>query len=194
MPLVKQNMQGINGRHIEKRFYDRILVLLKAKGMNIDKLPRLEESKTKLPTLRNEQDVEKHLLEPLLSKLDYSRGDWEQQIKVKVGRREKAIPDYVILPTREGTSNQVRAAWVWEAKLSIASHKQLQQDFEQAVSYARLLDANGVGLISKEGIWVCTKQEGYSLQKARHWSWQALNAIDPKRSPKNSRQEAKVVT
>ncbi len=146
--------------------------------MDIGKLPLLEDSKIKIPAIRTERDVEKHLLEPFLIKLDFSEDDWARQVKVKIGRQEKAIPDYVLLPIRDGVSNRVRAAWVWEAKLSIATHKQLQRDFEQAVSYAGLLDANGVGLVSKEGVWVSLKQDDYSLQKARHWSWQSLGEID----------------
>ena len=40
--------------------------------------------------------------------------------------------------------------WVFEAKHSIDSHKQLKIDFDQAKSYALILQCQGLCLISKE--------------------------------------------
>ena len=42
MPLVKGNMQGINGRPIKKPFYDRLLSIVGAKGADFSAFPRLE--------------------------------------------------------------------------------------------------------------------------------------------------------
>lgn len=178
LPLVKQNMQGINGRRIEKRFYDRILTLLEARGQDITSLPRLEDVDMGEIKLQNERDVEVNLLEPLLRELGFMSEDWERQIKLQVGRSEKVIPDYVIWPSRTASSRNIQGAWVWEAKFTITTNAQLQKDFEQAASYARLVSAKGVGLISIEGIWLSLQVDDYSFHKAKHFSRQRLNEID----------------
>lgn len=178
MPLVKSNMQGINGRQIPKRFYDRILTLLEAKGMKVESLPQLPDIHFGTSILRNERDVELHLLEPLLHELGFTAEDWERQVILQVGRQGRVVPDYLIFPSRNPLSQNIRAAWVWEAKFSITSNNQLQMDFEQATSYARLVDAYGVGLVSKEGLWLSLRIDSYSLHKSRHWSWWQLREID----------------
>jgi len=177
-PLVKGNMQGINGRNVPKRFYDRILSLLEKKGMEIASLPHLDNMEVKGLRLNNERDVEVCLLEPLLAELGFLPADWERQVKLRVGRSEKAIPDYLIHTSKDTALKTVHADWVWEAKFSVISHEQLQKDFGQARSYARLVDAEGVGVISKEGVWISTKKDDYSIKKARHWSAVQLREVD----------------
>lgn len=178
MPLVKGNMQGINGRPIKKPFYDRLLSILGAKGMDFSALPRLDDVEIGGVALRHERDVEQHLLEPLLAELGFHPGDWIRQMKLRVGRREKVIPDYVVLPADRVGGRSTRGAWVWEAKFSIPSHRQLQKDFEQATSYARLVGAVGVSLISKEGLWLSLRRDEYLLGKARHWSAVQIQSSD----------------
>ena len=122
--------------------------------------------------------MEQHLLEPLLAELGFHPGDWIRQMKLRVGRSEKVIPDYVVLPADRVGGRSMRGAWVWEAKFSIPSHRQLQKDFEQATSYARLVGAVGVSLISKEGLWLSLRRDEYLLGKARHWSAVQLQSSD----------------
>jgi hypothetical protein len=152
MPLVKKNMQGINGRIIEKKYYDRLLVILESKGQNIDLLPKLDNIEIPSIEIKNERDVEIYLLDPLLEKLDYNQQDWKHQLKVRMGRREKIIPDYVIFPNEEKGNES--GFWVFEAKHSIESHKQLKIDFEQAKSYALRLQGKGLCLVSISKAWV----------------------------------------
>jgi hypothetical protein len=178
MPLVKSNMQGINGRVITKPYYDRLLELLRGKGENTSVLPQLEEVEIEDVSLRNERDVELHLLEPLLKELGFQLGDWIRQMKLRVGRSEKVIPDYVLLPAERREDHAPRAAWVWEAKFSIRSHQQLRKDFEQVTSYARLVGALGVSLLSREGLWLSLRQDDYALAKAKHWSMAQIRTPD----------------
>ena len=133
-------------------------------------MPRLEDVEIGGIVIKTERDVEQQLLEPLLLELGFGAGDWVRQLKLRVGRAEKVIPDYVILSRERPSGLTARGAWVWEAKLSISTHQQLQRDFEQASSYARLVGAAGVGLVSKEGIWLSLKEADYTLDKAKHWS------------------------
>jgi DNA-binding FrmR family transcriptional regulator len=152
MPLVKGNMQGINGRLIQKKYCDRILQLLEAKGQDISDLPQLLVDALPDIEIRNERDVEKHLLEPLLNKLGFKEHHWKKQLSLRMGRGYSVFPDYVIFPVEE--RNNESGYWVWEAKLTIINNKQLSEDFGQVKSYALRLNCKGLGLISKEGIWL----------------------------------------
>jgi hypothetical protein len=167
---VLKGMQSIsNNVKIPKIFYDRIVLLLEENGTNVSKLPKLENRAMESVSVESERDVEIHVLEPLLRALGFDASDWERQVHLRVGRSEKVIPDYLIRPERDQCGKFVHAEWVWEAKLSILSHSQLEKDFQQVCSYARLVDARGASLLSKEGVWVGLKMEGFSLKVARHW-------------------------
>lgn len=170
MPLVRANMQGINGREIPKEYYDRLRSLWELRGADVGALPTLDSLQFPSEPITNERDVEIVLLEPLLRELGYEESEWTRQLKVRVGRTERAIPDYVLLPKASADGARRTAFWIWEAKLSISTHQQLAKDFEQAASYARLLDAEGAGLISREGVWLGLRESGFELQKAHYWS------------------------
>jgi hypothetical protein len=170
LPLVKGNMQGINGRIIPKKYYDRIIEILKTKGEDISLLPTLADNIIQNIDLKNEKDVEKYLLEPLLKKLGFSEPNWKKQLKLRMGRGEKVFPDYVIFPKEE--RNNESGFWVWEAKYSIINNKQLKEDFGQAKSYALRLNCKGLGLISKEGVWISTQD--FSFEKIKFWSWSQI--------------------
>jgi hypothetical protein len=174
MPLVRGNMQGINGRIIEKRYYDRILELLKQKGDDIEKLPRLSNDFIQETELQNEKDIEKILLEPLLKRLGYNESNWKRQLKLRMGRGDRVFPDYVIFPKEE--RNNESGYWTWEAKYTIPSNKQLKEDFGQAKSYALRLNCKGLGLISKEGVWL--SESNFAIEKMKFWSWKQIGESD----------------
>ena len=176
MPLIKANMQGINGRVIEKNYYDRIIELLASKGVAIESLPQLTNDFVADVALKNEKDVELCLLEPLLIKLGYSEADWKRQFKLRMGRGDRVYPDYVIFPNED--RNNESGYWVWEAKFSIANSKQLEEDFGQAKSYALRLNCKGLCLISREGVWVSEAKENFDFSKVSYWSWEQIGDVD----------------
>jgi len=171
LSLVKANMQGINGRSIPKKYYDRLLELLKNKGQDISILPQLDNYEIFIDILENEKDIENKLLEPLLLKIGYTKDDWIRQLKLRMGRGDKVYPDYVILPHIE--RNNESCYWVWEAKYSINSHKQLEEDFGQAKSYALRLKSSGLGIVSREGVWLSIPE--YNIKDIMFWSWKQIN-------------------
>ena len=174
LPLVKGNMQGINGRQIGVKYYNRILEILKQKNDNIDNLPKIKEIEIEEVKIKNEHDVELKLLEPLLEKLGYSKKDWQRQVKVKIGRTERIIPDYVIFP--ELIKGNEKGYWIWEAKYSIPSHKQLKEDANQAKSYALRFQSKGFSLVSKEGIWISDKN--LDINNLKYLTWIQLESND----------------
>ena len=119
-----------------------------------------------------ERDVEVNYLEPFLRRLGFARADWTRQLPVRVGRGHLKFPDYALLVQNDG--DNVRAEYIWEAKYSIPTEHQLKIDFGQARSYALLLQSRALGLVSKEGIWYTTKEEGFDFQKLRHFTWEEL--------------------
>jgi hypothetical protein len=174
MPLVKGNMQGINGRLIEKIYYDRILELLKQKQQDTSNIPKLENTEIEIVNLNNESDVELKLLEPLLLRLGYSKNDWQRQVKVKIGRTERIIPDYVIFP--DLIKGNEKGHWIWEAKYSIPNHKQLKEDANQAKSYALRFQSQGFSLVAKEGLWISDKD--MSIDQLKYFTWKQLESND----------------
>ncbi|MGO8694629.1 MAG: hypothetical protein ACLQMF_13285 [Rectinemataceae bacterium] len=177
MPLVRKNLQGINGDIIEKKYYDRILYLMAQKGFDISVLPKLEALSFSTDIhLVVERDVEQNLLEPLLIKLGYTQMDWVRQLKIKIGRGERIIPDYVLLLNKK--KDDYSSYWVWEAKYSIVTDGDLQDAFIQAKSYAQRLSTTGLGIVAKEGIWV-TGDVNIDSKKLMFYSWTDLNGERP---------------
>jgi hypothetical protein len=167
MPLVRRSMQGINGVKIEKKYYDRIIELLKEKGYAVENLPQLPNIIYSTEDIKDEHDVEIKLIEPLLTRLDFTTQDYSRQLRVKIGRNEKIIPDYVCHPVFK--NNDWSCQWIWESKYSIANSKELERDFLQAKSYALRLNAKGLSLAAKEGAWVTTDFSDYEKLKFFPW-------------------------
>ena len=123
--------------------------------------------------LQVEHDVEVQLLEPLLRRIGFSEEEWTTQYSVRVGRENRSRPDYVIHLDTAGT--WPRAAFVFEAKLSVPSKHQLQKDFGQAVAYADLLHARVAALVAREGLWVCPRISGdFSYSEIKFHDWAEL--------------------
>jgi len=174
--FIKMNMQGMNARSIEKKYYDRILEILAYKGMNLDNLPTIHYEPEPDIVLKNERDVEIYLLEPLLKRLGYKETDWKRQMKLRMGRGYRVYPDYVIYPIDE--RNNESGQFVWEAKFSIKNNKQLLEDLGQVKSYAIRLNCKGFGLVSKEGVWFSESMKGFSFQAMEFWSWKQMGEFD----------------
>lgn len=171
MPIVKKNMQGVNGIEIPPSIYNHILEQTNSNHIIQISCPEIAESLE----IKLEKDVEQKLLEPLLEKLGYSKGDYITQFRVRMGRNEKIIPDYAIFPTY--TPGYETAQFIWEAKKTIPNQKQLEIDIPQAVSYARRLKSQGCALVAQEGIWIMTKDDDYK-KVVFHCTWNELNNID----------------
>lgn len=183
MPLVKRTMQGLNGFEVEPIYYDRILELLESRGFKTSELPKVKTRASPVLDVFSEKEVETILLEPLLEKLGFKFEDWLRQVVVRLGRGETAIPDYILLP-EFGPDQKVKSAqWVWEAKLTI-SVRELERDFRQARSYALLLGCAGLGLISREGIWISLGKDKFELEKIYFWSHSEVTKLKVQRELK----------
>jgi len=50
--------------------------------------------------------------------------------------------------------------------------------FYQAKSYALRLNANGLGLVALEGVWLSYKKNSFMFEKIIKYSWDEINEAD----------------
>lgn len=171
LPIVRKNMQGINGVELYPSVYNHLVEISKAK------VPALEYSGTKTDSeYVNEKAVETMLIKPLIQKLGYRENEYKQQMYVEIGNHNKAlIPDFVLLPDeRRGFASGFA---IIEAKRSIKSEKALKEVMVQARSYAKILTAKYCAVASMEKIWIAQRKDGYE-QLIFQASWEMLNNAD----------------
>lgn len=151
VPIVRRNLQGINGIELTAQDYSELLRFIGEKGGDISSLPRLfEGSDIDFGEIKLEKDVEEKILIPMLQRLGYTEADWSRQLSQKAGRTEKAIPDFVFFPS--GEKHFENAPMVIEAKLDMSLITEQQKAFSQGLSYARMLRSSLMGICDKERI------------------------------------------
>ncbi|QDS86388.1 hypothetical protein EC9_05500 [Rosistilla ulvae] len=177
-PAVRARFQGRGGKPIPTSQYNAILEMAADKGFDTSILP---SAPADLPTLdlnlKNERDVETQLIEPLLERLGYATPDYVRQLTVKIGRRERIIPDYAIgLRAHNG---QTTVSILIEAKLDILSERQRDVDFRQARSYGKVLNAHQILLAARQGIWLYKNDLGdFDKDRFEFWNWIELGTAD----------------
>lgn len=171
IPIVRKNMQGINGVELLPSQYNHLMNMANAD------VPRLEYTVIDNDlTFTREKDVENLLIIPLIKKLGYSDEEWEPQMYIEIGNHNKAIiPDFVILPNK--TKGKQSAFAIIEAKLTIPNQKFLEEVQIQARSYARQLGTRYSVIASKEKIRIYTAKDLYS-EEIFSASWEKLNDAD----------------
>lgn len=156
LPIVKKNMQGINGVELFPSVYNHLLNIAKSN------LPKLEFTiNNNDMVFSREKDVENKLIKPFLKELGYNESDYRQQLYIEIGNHNHAlIPDFVIHPIV--SKGHQSADFLIEAKLSIPSNKILEEVKTQARGYANLLKAKYSIIAAKEGIWIMDSSDDYS--------------------------------
>lgn len=156
MPIVKKNMQGLNGIELKPSEYNHLLDLGHSDAM------RLEYSTVNSDKeYSTEKEVEDNVIKPLLAKIGYDEADYVQQLYLDIGNHNHAlIPDFVLLPESKGNNKSAFA--VVEAKRSITNSKELNAAKSQVRSYAKLLGTKYAAIVSQEKIWVFSSNDDYS--------------------------------
>lgn len=172
LPIVRKNMQGINGVELKPSVYNHLLELTRAP------LPPLAAPPAEADSARSitcEKDVEDQLIKPFLKRLGYSKQDYEQQLYIPIGNHNNAlIPDFVICPRVQ--NENPTAFLLIEAKKAIASARDLEDAKRQARSYARQLNAAFTVIASQEGIWIAAADD-YTRDILVH-TWVELKKVD----------------
>jgi hypothetical protein len=133
-PAVRAHFQGRNGMSFTVGEYQTLIGMFGDKGMDVSRLPPAPEE-LQLPdaSLNDERDVEVHLVEPLLRRLGFTDSDWRYQLRVRMGRGERNVPDYVL--GVDDTPGEELGAALIECKYDIANSKERKE----ATSLARRL-------------------------------------------------------
>jgi len=176
MPAIKSSLRVVDGKVIDKRYYERIIDLLDEKGFAIENLPQLDSNYVPNKILMTDKDIERHLLRPLLLKLGYNETDLKKHFNMIMSNGLRVYLDYVILPD-EDTSNK-SAYWIWETRFTITDHKQLTEIFDKIKPYALHLNCNGFGILSKDGAWISDAKTNFEFDKMRYWSWKQIGEED----------------
>ena len=168
---VRSRFQGCSGTAFSADEYREILRLASAKGFDIATLPEPPED-LRLPdvSLSCERDVEIYLVEPLLQRLGFSEADWRYQPRIRMGRGERNVPDYVL--GADETPGEEAGVAVIESKFDISTAKERREAFVQAKSYALRLQADTVVLAARQGVWVFKRDRrsfDESLCAFRNW-------------------------
>jgi hypothetical protein len=178
--LVRSSMQGLNGRRFTYHEYEAILKIMERKGQDTSALPKIEpllDMGDDETLLKDERDVEIHLVEPLLEKLGYETGDWTRQMVVRMGSGEKIYPDYAFFAKQNKGEEQ--AKMVLEAKYRLKTQKELFKAYWQAKSYALRLEASIFIIAAIEGIWIFgLTKTGFDFEKHEHKTWQEIYQPD----------------
>lgn len=150
--------------------------MVETKGMDISVLPQIENNDfAGNQEIKNERDVERYLIEPLLEKLEYTEEDWVRQMTLRMGRGEKVYPDYCIGAIEK--RGEEKAKMIIEAKYKIIN---LHKDFSQARSYTLRLQVKKFILESLEGIWIFEPNSNgdYIFEKNHRFNWNELQNPD----------------
>lgn len=159
LPMLNNNLQGINGKMLPSWAYSALLKMIGAKGGDLERIPVLYETKGWDPgVVRLEEDVENNILIPALKDLGYTEDDWKRQMRLKSGRKEeREIPDFVFFP--HGEKQFENSPMVIEAKLHMGSEKERKDAYRQAQSYARMMKS-GIFCICDDEKLIVFKETG----------------------------------
>lgn len=163
LPMLNNNLQGVNGKRLPSWAYSALLRMIAAKGDDISKLPVLYETKDwKHEHKASEKHVENEILIPFLHDLGYVDTDWNRQLRLKSGRKEeREIPDFVFFP--HGEKQFENAPLLIEAKWLMKSEKDRNDAYRQALSYARMLQAPIFGICDEERLIIYQQQKNGSF-------------------------------
>lgn len=173
-PLVRKNFQGVNGWEMCNRDYQELLRMVQAKGYNINDLPYLYAPKITSTNIKLEKDVEEKLLVPLLHSMGIT--DYMRQIPLHVGCKEKIFPDFALNCIK--TDNGYTAKILIEAKLSMRNKKDVYSAFQQANSYAHLMESSVIIVCDKEMLLVYTNKNGFNRNRYRKFFWEDMENPD----------------
>lgn len=177
-PLVRRNLQGLNGRPLTSEDYKRLQQLIAEKGGKTEQLLQLYGyTLQQHESLSTEREVEIQLIEPLLERLGYSNQDWVRQLSLRMGRGERNYPDYAFLEDR--TPGYERAKMLIESKLMIRTNRELEDTFKQVWSYGQRLSASILIIADTEAIWVYEKHnDAFDRTRYTKLFWQQLKEPD----------------
>lgn len=177
-PLIRKNFQGVNGWPVTGKDYAELMRMIEAKGFDTSVLPQIYAPS--LPegiVIKEEKDVEKKLLEPLLNEMGwYEHKDYIRQLPIHAGRGHRIFPDYAL--HYDNKPEDEKAKVLIEAKYHMKNNQEIELAFLQAFSYAKLLLSSVIVLCDKECILVYESKEGFSRSRYKKYYWEDMRNPD----------------
>lgn len=174
LPMLNNNLQGLNGKRLPTWAYQALLKMIEAKGGDMSQIPVLFEATEWNPgELKLEKDVEEKCLIPCLESLGYKKEDWTRQLSLKAGREEKAIPDFVFFPY--GEEHAENAPLIIEAKKNMGTERERDKAYRQGRSYAKMLNAGIMGICDEERLVIYVRNSSNNFDYTKpafeaHWA------------------------
>lgn len=178
--LIKKNFQGVNGWTVSGDDYKHLLNVWKAKGCDVEKLPKLYAPE--LPdgvTIVRESDVSNQLLRPMLNAMGWKENDdYKPEVHFKAGRGSAKRPDFCLHIKGEG--EDIEAKVIFECKLYMKNSKEIEANFTQGRSYAKWGNAQVLVLCDKEQILVYERRNGsFDRNKFKKFYWGEVMGGNP---------------
>lgn len=188
--VVRNNLNGINGRELTYEDYQNLLAMIARKGFDINTLPNLEApSLDVVEGIDLEEDVSNKQVKPLLAKLGYSekRGeDWDQEVQLKLGRDRatdehgyKGRPDFAFF-VKEGELGQKRSPFLIEVKYYMKDNAEAVSAISQAISYADHLHSPMIAVCDREvfRVYKANKSGNFSIENSLIFDqkWTEINS------------------
>ena len=179
---VNKKFQDCSGWRISYDDYVEIKRMLKVKGFDTSILPSLYESKNySSEGIHNENDVYDKLVTPLLEDMGWVKGkDFKQEVEFAAGHttthhESNKRPDYCLHLSHKG--KKVYAKVVIEAKFFIRGNRELEENFDQLLSYASWGEAKVIVLCDKNNIDVYEPDRNGQFDMHHHhtrYHWREL--------------------
>ncbi|NJP41527.1 hypothetical protein HCH52_10780 [Oscillospiraceae bacterium HV4-5-C5C] len=167
MTIVRKNMQGVNGVELQPSQFNYLMRLAEQPETQLSAV-----CETLNGPFKQEKDVEKLRIRPLLERLGYSESDYKQQLCLILGNHQSTlIPDFVLRPVID--PEHYHAFAVVEAKLKIRTQQQLTDAQRQVRGYAKLLNAQYAVVADEDQLWLMASADDYS-DSQQNWSWGEL--------------------
>lgn len=171
MPIIKKNLQGLNGKEFKPSEYNRLMELGKRPDLKLNYSQPVSDIE-----IARESDVERLLIKPLLENLKYKSTDYKQQLCIEVGNHNTMlIPDFLLLP--DETKGAQNAFAVIEAKFDIPSKTAFEEVKIQARSYARQVLAQYCVIASKDKIYISAHDDDFKYDFFIK-TWKEINEPD----------------
>lgn len=186
--FVIKNFQDCCGWRISPADYEEIKRMLEAKGFDTGILPSLYESDDySNEDIHDEEDVYNKLVTPLLENMGWKKGiDFKREVEFAAGHttthhESNKRPDYCLHLSHVG--KKVYAKVVIEAKLFIKGNRDLEESFDQLLSYALWGKAKVIVLCDKNNIDVYEPDRNGHFDMQHHhtrYHWRELKAHQEK--------------
>lgn len=157
--FVSKNFQDVSGWAVTSEDYAEIKRMLEAKGFDTSVLPSLyEPEKLAGVEIELEADVSNKLLVPLLEEMGWKKDeDFKAEVEFPAGRgttghQMEKRPDFCL--HIKGTERDKEAQVVIEVKLNMKNNQEIQENYNQGVSYAKWGNARVLVICDKKQIRV----------------------------------------